>query len=448
LSPPPVKKEGRTDMNSQPKDLLTWSTGAASERGLREENQDRMTRFACPFGEVVAVADGMGGMRGGATAAETVVRMLPELLAQAPASTPVADALRSAVQSINEEVYRLGHGGDPAVANMGTTLVMALLAGNGDVLVANIGDSRAYLFRAGVLRQLTKDHSAVQRLVDAGAISSEEARHHPESSVLTRAIGQQPRVELEIYPPFRLQPGDGLLLCSDGLSGFADSGAIAETLRRPAESAAIVDALGALALAAGSDDNITIQYLRVNGPDGVPQAAAVRKMPWRKYAPFAAAAMVLCAIGIPFLTDDPQAAVQEMRIGNATGENPPKPVAPDRPAPKQKQQEAKQEAKPTPAEKATVIIYVSGQRPEWLAKEVKLDCVVLRQREREELRGRLKDADPSQTHIFYRREAAGAKDCLVKGIPALTGVPATEVAKLPNGADIVVLLPEPQTADI
>src|SRR5258708_38802552 len=131
---------------------FSWSAGAASQKGRRDDNQDRMTRFNSPFGEVVVVADGMGGMQGGATAAETVVRQLPVYLTRIAPATAPAEALQTAVNQVNEEIYNLGHSGNPAIANMGTTVVLALMRDTSAgkyVLAANTGDSRPYLFRYG-----------------------------------------------------------------------------------------------------------------------------------------------------------------------------------------------------------------------------------------------------------------------------------------------------------
>lgn len=438
-------------MNTQQKPPLSWSVSAASDQGRRSENQDRMTRFPSPFGEVVAVADGMGGMNGGATAAETVVRMLPELLNQMPPSTPPADALKMGVRRINEEVYRLGHGGDPALANMGTTIVVALLRESGETLIASVGDSRAYLFRNHALRQLTKDHSAVQSLVDIGAISPEEARNHPESSVLTRAIGQQPDVQLELYPPFLLQPGDGLLICSDGLSGFTSPEAIANILRQNADPAAARKALGSLALEAGSDDNITIQYLRVNSAAAAAAPPLRRPRNWQLWAALAASLLIATA-GVRYAIRQVPIPTLEIRINNGTGETAPTPTeaAPQK-VQKPKPNEVKSnETKPTPVQtpKAVAVVFVSGERPEWLNRENKLDCVEMRQRERKDRKGRFHDADPTQTHVFYRAQAAGAKDCLLKHIPELKSAHVAEMPKLPRDIDIVILLPETETADL
>lgn len=422
-------------MNTQP---LTWSVSAASEQGLRSENQDRMTRFSSPFGELILVADGMGGMRGGAKAAATVTEMLPGLMKQFPATMPAPDALRQAVRAINEEIYRLGNSGDPAVAKMGTTIVLALLRDTGETLVANIGDSRAYLFRKGTLQQLTKDHSAVQRLVDAGVLSPEQARTHPESSVLTRAIGQQPDVQLEVYPPFRLEPGDGLLLCSDGLSGFTGPENIAAVLQQNPDPAQIVNGLGRLALDAGSDDNITIQYLRVNG--AIAPAIVPPGKTWKRWTPYALAATVVLATGIGVAQWRSSIPTLEIRIANGTGEKAPK------------QQETPQvTAHPKPAapeKKAKVVIYIGQERPKWLNHERKLDCVDIRHRKSAELDGKFRDPEAGQTRIIYRPEAEEAKNCLVKNIPELADASQIKMHKLPKDVDIVVVLPEPESADI
>ena len=399
-----------------------WSVGAASEQGRREENQDRMTRFTSAFGELVVVADGMGGARGGATAATAVVRRLPELLAAMSPETPPVSALRSAVQSINAEVFREGHSGDASVAKMGTTIVLALIGKDDEATIAHIGDSRAYLFRGGKLQPLTKDHSAVQRLVDLGAITPEQARVHPDSSVITRAIGQQPEVELEVSQPMRLLPGDGLLLCSDGLSGYTSADAIAGVLRQSLEPPAAVAALGQLALDGGSDDNITIQYLLRRMP--VPMV-----LPRANRAPMlAAAAMALvAAVGVGVWLRPVPVVTVELRLANSTVE--PMPSVADVP----------KRAEP----KGVVLVQVSGEKPEWLARLAKLGCVDYREKPREEVDGKLAELDPTQTHILFLRGAKPTKDCVLKQIKELAGAKMHEVKTLPKNVSVLILLPTP-----
>ena len=309
-----------------------WSAGAVSEKGLREENQDRMTRFQSAWGEVILVADGIGGSRGGATAAETVTRGLAGALNNILPGTPAEEALQQAVSSVNREIHQRGNSGDASVAKMGSTLVLALIretTGGVEAKIANIGDSRAYLLRNGNLQLLSRDHTAVQRLVDAGAISAEAARTHPEASILTRALGQQPEVALDFAAPVRLGPGDGLLLCSDGLSGYANEEAILQTLASHREANAAVRALLELALRSGSEDNITIQFVRMSGaaipPAAIPEATAKFKFGGAHMAA-ALLALTIAGAGVweakRILQPRKELLTQEIRIKSETGSVP------------------------------------------------------------------------------------------------------------------------------
>jgi serine/threonine protein phosphatase PrpC len=286
--------------------------GAESAKGLREENQDAMTRFLSRYGEVILVADGMGGHQGGATASDMVAKRYRLHLESMPPNMPLAEALQNATARVNDEIYERGHSGDPAVAGMGSTLVLAVLTEgpNGwEVSVANAGDSRAYLVRDGILRQLTKDHTAVQRMIDAGLLTEANARNHPNASVLTRALGQQPGTTVEVYPPFSLHSGDGLLLCSDGLAGYVADPEIARVVASAADPNSVVRSLIETALKSGSDDNITVQFLRIGEiaapvampspppPPGVPVVAAARRKTGRNIA--IAAAILAAALAWP-----------------------------------------------------------------------------------------------------------------------------------------------------
>ena len=149
-----------------------------SEKGRREENQDWMSWSRVPWGELFIVADGMGGHKGGALAARMTVEGLEKHLRDQPAEWPFLKAFQEAARKTNEEVYRSAHSGNPETEKMGSTVVVALIS-NGKAQVGHIGDSRAYLFRNGKLRLLTKDHTTVQRMLDAGMITAEEARNTP-----------------------------------------------------------------------------------------------------------------------------------------------------------------------------------------------------------------------------------------------------------------------------
>jgi PPM family protein phosphatase len=268
-----------------PRARLTISHGEACDRGkVREENQDSVRHSAIPLGELFLVADGIGGYQGGATASRMVVEGFHTHLAAQPANYPAKDALRQACTSTNASIHAAGHNGDPSVQRMGSTVVLALLQTglNGKLVayIGHVGDSRAYLIRDRQMRRVTTDHSAVQALLSRNLLTEEEARNHPDSSVLTRSLGHRPDVEIEIGE-MPLQPGDALLLCSDGLWGYVADGDIA-AVATESELAAqtVADTLLHQALAAGGQDNIGIEFIRIAcdaGASAPPRAAIFPK---------------------------------------------------------------------------------------------------------------------------------------------------------------------------
>ena len=234
--------------------------GAASHRGLvRSENQDRISRFRTPYGDAYAVVDGMGGHADGGRAAEIVIASFETVLGRLTAEVPASDALHLAADTANEELYRLSAGADGR--RMGATLVLAIV-GSGTVL-AHAGDSRAYLLRGGVLQRRTRDHTLVQGLLDRGILTERQAREHPDSCVVTRAFGQEPKIELEVASPFDLEAGDRLLLCSDGLCGYLDDATISTVLAASVSPQSVTDRLIELALEAGGEDNVSVQVIEV-----------------------------------------------------------------------------------------------------------------------------------------------------------------------------------------
>lgn len=238
------------------------SVGAKTHPGLvRTENQDRMSRCLSPFGELFIVADGMGGHQGGALAAAMTTDGFEKYLRQMPPSLSARDALQECAQRINAEIYQGANSGDPAKAKMGSTVVLALVK-SGQILVGHAGDSRAYLVRQNHLTRLTKDHSAVQKMIDYNLLTEAEARDHPDASVINRAFGQAPEIELELSEPLPVTAGDGLLLCTDGLCGYVDDSEIARVIGQCDDAGKIADALLELALSAGGEDNVTVQFLQ------------------------------------------------------------------------------------------------------------------------------------------------------------------------------------------
>lgn len=249
--------------------MLPITVGALTETGRREENQDNMTGFMSPFGAVYLVADGMGGHKGGAEASRMIADGFRGHLLQVPAATPPGEALAFAARATNLDLIEVSRSGDPSLAGMGSTIAVALIRkvnGQFEVVTAHVGDSRVYRHHARTLIPLTKDHTQVQPLVDRGLLDEEAARVHPDASKLTRAMGQTAQLSVDVSAPIPLEDGDGLLLCSDGLSGFVDAESINQTIVRNPEPTACVEQLVQLALASGSNDNITVQFLRIGTP--------------------------------------------------------------------------------------------------------------------------------------------------------------------------------------
>jgi protein phosphatase len=235
----------------------------ASEEGLRDENQDWLSWTRTPRGELFVIADGMGGYKGGALAARMTVDAVEQFLSDAPADLPFGKAATEAIARANREVHRLAHSGDPETDHMGSTVLVVLLS-EGQAQIAHVGDSRAYLYRNDKLQRLTRDHTRIQQMLDAKMLTQEQARNHPESHLLSRAIGSQPEVEVEVSEPIALKEGDALLLCSDGLSGFVTDDKIRAALNKQRDIQRIPDDLVDLALSSGGNDNVTVQFVRVN----------------------------------------------------------------------------------------------------------------------------------------------------------------------------------------
>jgi protein phosphatase len=245
-------------MNS---DSTKLEVGALSETGyVRDENQDKMSWSPVPLGQLYIVADGMGGHKGGAVAAQIAVQELQQHINQAPVGESVDQVIQAAFKKANETVYEKAHSGDPATEGMGTTAVLLLISER-IARVAHVGDSRAYLYRDGVLTQLTTDHTVVQKMVQAGMLKPEEAADHPNASVLERAIGSRRTVEVDIRNE-PLNEGDAILLCSDGLSGYVTDQEIETVLRSHSTSQETATRLVELALQKGGKDNVTVQFVQ------------------------------------------------------------------------------------------------------------------------------------------------------------------------------------------
>ena len=216
---------------------------------VREGNEDSAYAGA----RLVAVADGMGGHAAGEVASSTVIQTLAAL-DEDPAGGDLLDALSRAVIQANSTLRALS-AQDSRYDGMGTTIT-ALLSAGGRLGLIHVGDSRAYLFRDGRLEQLTHDHTLVQDLVDVGRITAEQAKGHPQRSLLTRALDGRDSVHPDVSVR-EARLGDRHLLCTDGLSSVVSDETIADALRLPDPQAA-ADRLVELALRGGGPDNVTV----------------------------------------------------------------------------------------------------------------------------------------------------------------------------------------------
>lgn len=217
------------------------------------------------------VADGMGGHAGGDVASALVTRDIAKL-DEAPSGAPrqSTELLRTSLLSANR-MLRDTVGDHPELAGLGTTFVGFLTVGD-QLALAHIGDSRLYLFRDGNLKQITKDHTFVQRLVDSGRITEEEAKFHPRRSVLMRVLGDvesSPEIDTDVLDT---DPGDLWLLCSDGLCGYVEDDEIEKILRRRGSLQSAVDDLIDKSLAHGAPDNVTVVLVETTSAE---EAAAI-----------------------------------------------------------------------------------------------------------------------------------------------------------------------------
>lgn len=231
------------------------SFGSRTDVGhVRDHNEDSLIVVPPLF----AVADGMGGHEAGEVASELTIKTLSEL---AP-DHPDAQALERAVEAANLNVLRAPSDGIGR-EGMGTTLTAAMIEGE-RLLIAQVGDSRAYLLHQGELQQLTRDHSLMMDLIEAGQITPEQARVHPNRSVITRAIGSDPNMKPDIYE-LNISSGDRLLLCSDGLSTMLEDDEIQSIMRHTPDPQQCASNLVDAALQAGGYDNVTVVVVDVEG---------------------------------------------------------------------------------------------------------------------------------------------------------------------------------------
>ena len=241
--------------------------GSATDVGnVRTVNEDRFLVADSLF----AVADGLGGHQAGEVASKTAVETLGSSF-----DDHTVDGLIGAVLKANHAVWQLARD-NPDLQGMATTMTAVALVDEDDeqrLALVNVGDSRAYLLQRGELEQLTEDHSLVEQLVREGRLTSEEAAIHPQRSIITRALGLDPEVEVDSWQLIPYE-GDRLLLCSDGLTNEVTDEDIASTLRRVTDPGAAAQDLVEQARAHGGNDNITVVVVDVVDDDGRAKAAS------------------------------------------------------------------------------------------------------------------------------------------------------------------------------
>ena len=250
-----IEQAGRTDVGRQ-----------------RSANEDSLVVRPPLF----AVADGMGGAKAGEVASAVAVDAVE---GAQESSEPAEAQLAQIVREANRRIYDLAVA-DESRRGMGTTLTLAKLVGD-EVSLAHVGDSRAYRLRAGELKQLTRDHSLVAELERSGQITPEAAEHHPQRSIITRALGPEPDVEVDTYT-LTGRDGDVFLICSDGLTSMISDDEVASILRSAGSLDEAAEELVRAANQSGGKDNITVILFRLGGGEAEGDAGggtAVRAAP-------------------------------------------------------------------------------------------------------------------------------------------------------------------------
>ena len=244
---------------------MKWKHAGRSDVGkVRQGNEDSL--FASEERGVFIVADGMGGHVAGEVAsqivAETVGPGASEAVAKGLSGAELESRMLGLIEEANKAILERADN-EPEKRGMGTTLTLLALVPEGEYVMHQVGDSRGYLLRDGTLSQITRDHTVVQQQVERGALTPEQARDHPLSHILTRALGTEPNVDADTYGA-GFQLGDTFLLCSDGLSGMVNDEELEEILSKTgSDLQRIADALIDAANAAGGMDNITAIVVRV-----------------------------------------------------------------------------------------------------------------------------------------------------------------------------------------
>lgn len=263
----PVAEPATTPISGKRPPDIGWQIAGLTDVGLKRElNEDNMIMIEGhldelgPYG-IYVVADGLGGHEAGEIASQLTVEAIQQKHAKNPPADPFEEWLKEAVMAANEAV--LAHQESHAeTSKMGSTLVMALIAGQ-NAHIVNVGDSRAYRLNSQAIDQISVDHSLVERLVQIGQITREEARTHKQRNVIYSIIGEKRRLEIGYYH-VALDVGERLLLCSDGLSGMVNDEELQAISHQHNSPAKAVQTMVQTAKDAGGHDNITAILIQMN----------------------------------------------------------------------------------------------------------------------------------------------------------------------------------------
>lgn len=251
---------------------MRFAVGAATDPGRRRDhNEDSF--LVDDERSLFAVADGLGGHQAGEVASSTALEALRAAVAS---GRPINEAALAANRAVHELAI-----GDPKLHGMGTTLTAFIAIGGRTALIAHVGDSRAYRLREGTIERLTEDHSLVEELVREGRITAEQADSHPQRAIITRALGLEPDVEVDLVT-VPVRAGDRILICSDGLTTMVRERDIERISRSEADPGRAADHLVEAACEAGGEDNVTtiiIDVLEIDDSAPDPEELAAESAP-------------------------------------------------------------------------------------------------------------------------------------------------------------------------
>ena len=217
-----------------------------------------------PDQRVFAVADGMGGAVGGSRASKLAVEAIEKHWKESPPQTDSRDAIQEwldkAVTMANQNVWNEAEE-DATVRGMGTTVVVAVQSDNSALMIAHVGDSRAYLVRDGKHHLVTNDHSVVQEMVRAGRLTEEQARINPYKNLITRCLGHEEKVEVD-HTPVELRPHDWIVLCSDGLPTVLRDEQISDVITKGEDPDDVCEELVKQTIDGGAPDNVTVVVIK------------------------------------------------------------------------------------------------------------------------------------------------------------------------------------------